>query len=354
MVIIITPAAGALALIALLLMAPVLYHAADAKNIIGTNRDDVLRGTSKSDTIKGKGGNDLIYGLASSDNLYGGSGNDKVFGANGNDNLYGWYGSNYLDGGPGRDTIYGTGAPTGACSERSCHPFQKNTIYGRGGSDTVILSYVDTITGADATVYGGPGNDRIQATGDSISFVIRGQQDNDYIALQGDSGMKVYGGPGNDEIHTRGDGNVQVYGGTGNDRIFDNSAPEGGRLFGESGNDYFELRDGEMTVTGGPGADTFVCRPHGTNTITDYNPDEGDTIQGPCEGPGIYYPLLESQAPNNATNATTPTNNATEPQPQPQPEPEPQPEPPAPPSTDDDDDNNGRGQANSTLSVGGE
>ena len=30
-------------------------------------------------------------------------------------------------------------------------------------------------------------------------------------------------------------------------------------------------------ITGGPGADKFICG-EGTDTITDYNPDEGDTI----------------------------------------------------------------------------
>lgn len=135
-----------------------MMNAAFAANIDGTNRDDRLRGTSSSDTIRVGGGNDLIYGRAGSDELYGGRGDDRIYGQRGNDNLYGWYGTNLLDGGAGRDTIYATGLV-----DRD-DPEPENLIYGRDGSDRVILKE------ADARVHGGKGNDRISATSDSSEY----------------------------------------------------------------------------------------------------------------------------------------------------------------------------------------
>ncbi|MDQ3852989.1 MAG: hypothetical protein M3299_09165 [Thermoproteota archaeon] len=40
--------------------------------------------------------------------------------------------------------------------------------------------------------------------------------------------------------------------------------------------------DGGDTLTGGPDADQFDCGA-GTDEVTDYNPDEGDTVQANCE-----------------------------------------------------------------------
>jgi hypothetical protein len=51
--IIISPA-GVLALISILLLVPVLDNAVDAANINGTNRDDVLRGTSRQKPLKAR------------------------------------------------------------------------------------------------------------------------------------------------------------------------------------------------------------------------------------------------------------------------------------------------------------
>jgi hypothetical protein len=260
--------------IIILLVAPVLHDAAYAANI-GTNGDDNLRGTRNSDTIRARGGDDLVYGRGSSDNLYGGRGNDRIYGANGNDNIYGWHGSNHLDAGPGRDTIYATGIRECFRANDPCSTWN-NVIYGRDGSDRVIVSYTD------ATIRGGRGNDRINVNGDSEDNSVRvhGQQGNDFIRSIG----PIYGDSGNDVIHVSNDGSTQAFGGPGHDRIFDHSPPEGGRLEGGPGDDYIELVGrAEPRMIGGPGADTFVCGPDSQfEIIEDYNPDEGDTIVGQC------------------------------------------------------------------------
>jgi Calx-beta domain/RTX calcium-binding nonapeptide repeat (4 copies) len=77
------------ALLALLLSTPAL-----AATIVGTKKNDVLRGTAGGDTINGKGGSDTLYGLGGNDLLLGGSGNDTLIGGRGADKL---------DCGPGHD-----------------------------------------------------------------------------------------------------------------------------------------------------------------------------------------------------------------------------------------------------------
>ena len=72
----------------LVLALPPLAAGAAAKRIVGTARNDVLRGTPGPDVIYGKAGNDKLYGRGGNDRLYGGPGADRFFC------------------GPGRDTVY--------------------------------------------------------------------------------------------------------------------------------------------------------------------------------------------------------------------------------------------------------
>jgi Ca2+-binding RTX toxin-like protein len=83
---------------------------------VGTNCDDVLRGTDEPDRIKGRAGEDIILGLGDSDILgdgkgedviYGGAGKDRTNGNEGPDTVYGDGGRNKLDGGAGDNTLYG-------------------------------------------------------------------------------------------------------------------------------------------------------------------------------------------------------------------------------------------------------
>jgi hypothetical protein len=60
---------------------------ADALNVIGSNGDDVLRGTPTDDSITGKGGDDRLFGLGGNDVLAGGAGADYVHGGMGSDRL---------------------------------------------------------------------------------------------------------------------------------------------------------------------------------------------------------------------------------------------------------------------------
>ena len=78
-----------------------------ACTILGTNGNDILRGTAEADVICGFDGNDQLRGLADNDTVLGGDGRDVVVGSGGSDFLAGGRGSDTLRGGGGRDSLRG-------------------------------------------------------------------------------------------------------------------------------------------------------------------------------------------------------------------------------------------------------
>ncbi len=88
-----------LATLAAAVAAAVAAASALAANIVGTARNDVLRGTPAADRISGGAGNDRLFGLGGNDVLTGGRGVDR------------------FDCGPGRDTA---NAQVGEIVARNC------------------------------------------------------------------------------------------------------------------------------------------------------------------------------------------------------------------------------------------
>jgi Ca2+-binding RTX toxin-like protein len=276
---------GAMLLVASGFIIILPMNVAFAATINGTNRNDVLEGTDSRDTIRGRGGN------------------DRIWGGSGNDNIYAWYGNNYVSGGEGRDTIYATGGPNrpgGPASD------DYNRLYGYGGNDRFIVRQ------AGATIYGGAGNDIVDAVVDAGfgGFKIYTGAGKDYVKL-GDNQADVFGGDGNDRllggveayhklfgeggndwIHIKGDSGSLGDDGRGNDYLLSTFE---GTLRGGNGDDILESK-GEIAVnrmTGGPGADEFRCGGGYNNdqsggssnlgdSVEDYNEEEGDTIVGRC------------------------------------------------------------------------
>jgi Ca2+-binding RTX toxin-like protein len=68
--------------------------------ITGTNGNDTLVGTNKSDVINARGGEDILRGANQSDDLRAGAGNDILHGELGADVLRGQEGDDHLYGGP--------------------------------------------------------------------------------------------------------------------------------------------------------------------------------------------------------------------------------------------------------------
>jgi hypothetical protein len=103
--------------------------------IVGSARDDVLRGTPRNDVICGRGGNDIVYG---------GEGHDLMLGGDGNDRLLGQGGRDYIVGGSGADVLRGGG--------------RDDELFGGGGADVLFAR-----DGVPDLVHGGPGRDRARA-----------------------------------------------------------------------------------------------------------------------------------------------------------------------------------------------
>ena len=124
-----------------------------------------------------------------------------------------------------------------------------DTLSGRSGDDTLSGAGGDDVLegeGGDDELYGDAGADDLYG---------------------GDDADLLYGGAGDDTLYGDG-GNDELYGDAGDDE-----------LYGGTGDDELEGGAGTDTLTGGAGADTFVfAAGHGTDTITDFNPEESDLI----------------------------------------------------------------------------
>ena len=105
--------------------------------IVGTDRNDRIKGSPGPDVIVGRGGDDVIRGEQGNDVLCGGYGNDELVGLAGNDRL---------SGGPGEDGLFGVGGNDIEVGGRG------NDLMTSGGGDA----------GADVLV-GAPGWTRCSA-----------------------------------------------------------------------------------------------------------------------------------------------------------------------------------------------
>jgi Ca2+-binding RTX toxin-like protein len=110
--------------------------------------------------------------------------------------------------------------------------------------------------------------------------------------IEGDEGPNtLVGTPGNDKIDSKGGndrnrGDTAFGDGSGDDKI--NSGKGDDVNFGDttegtgSGDDKINAGQGDDELTGNGGADKFQCG-GGEDTVTDFNPEEGDKATGNCE-----------------------------------------------------------------------
>ena len=134
-----------------------------------------------------------------------------------------------------------------------------------------------TYGGSNALVYGGDGNDLINATatsyyGTSGTLVAYGEAGNDRIAGGSGGSNKLYGGVGDDTIWGN-SGDDTLDGGEGDDTLYGSGGKDvltGGDgadyLNGGDGDDTLDGGEGDDTLSGGDGDDTFVYQ-SGSDTI---------------------------------------------------------------------------------------
>ena len=251
--------------------------------IVGTEGDDLLRGTPERDVIWGGGGDDVILGSLGNDLLCGGPGSDLIHGGRGNDvadggagdedRVIGDLGDDKLMGGSGdRDEVAGSlGIDT-----INGGPGNFDYVHGDYGYDRVdggpgkgdIASFA-TDVGAGRNGRGGVRVElaRHRARGDGHDRLYRvedveGSAFDDVLIGNGQANV-IDGGAGDDVIRGGG-GRDQIFGGQGSDRCSGARAKKScGREAKPKGSAYVELdpapgSGGGLILLGGPGGDHFV------------------------------------------------------------------------------------------------
>ena len=210
----------------------------DIENAIGSNADDIVRGSAGAnylsgaqgadviigrdgdDTVRGDGGDDVVYGELGADVLFGGDGDDTLFGGAGNDILSGGAGYDVLRGEGGFDTVSyqidgqdAQGGPSGS-------GFEINLMTGDVWSlDTrELLDRLETIEAA----VGSNAADII--LGSDGANILVGNVGNDFLSGAGGDDLLV-GGAG-DDILVGGDGDDTLLGTQGSDVLDGNAGAD--------------------------------------------------------------------------------------------------------------------------------
>ena len=207
----------------------------------------ILQGEAGDDTITGGRGPDDLYGGAGNDSLTGGAGLDRLFGGDGNDTLNDAWDGAFFDGGRGIDLLDLSAETASIGVAMGNNILLTEHVYDANGfpffSQSVPGSSLEgRVTGIE-NLTTGSGNDLLLGT-------------NGANVLDGGAGNDLFNGfRGNDTIFGR-VGTDTIYGGAGTDS-----------LSGGADNDLFPF----YFFTDSSARD-------GIDTITDFNPTEGDRI----------------------------------------------------------------------------
>jgi Ca2+-binding RTX toxin-like protein len=223
---------------------------ADFENLVGSNYNDTLKGTS---------GANVLAGLA---------GNDSLYGRNGNDRLIGGAGADLLDGGTGVDIAdYSASAAALALVANAAGGWS-----GSGGDaqgDTLVS--IETITGTT-------GDDTIDGSASTVALNFDGGGGND----------TVIGGAG-DDTFVVGAGVNNLSGGAGDDIFAITDA-----FFEGASNDPENPTD-RGSIDGGEGDNTldFSGMSVGVElTVTDQPPDDAIGAFAAATAPKTEYGLI--------------------------------------------------------------
>ncbi|WP_427452842.1 S8 family serine peptidase [Litorimonas sp. WD9-15] len=256
---------------------------ADIENIYAGDGNDILTGTSGSNTLYGGRGDDTIIGGSGNDALYGGTGDDAIsFGT----------GTVTIDGGTGQDTLIadagigrlradleaGTATVFDAAGKfAGTASFENIEIFQATDGNDVVTASTDGshIIGLDGRdkLTGGIGNDILE--GGSGHDRLIGLEGNDVI-MGGIGNDVISGGFGNDTI-SGGAGDDLIYGGPGTDILNGNGGLDDIR--GASGADIINGGAGNDRLRGNGGNDTFVFEVGtGRDRIIDFDKAGNDRI----------------------------------------------------------------------------
>lgn len=290
------------------------------EQVLGSDHDDHITGSSVDNTLVGGRGNDQIWGVDGHDDISGGDGNDTLNGGQGNDRIWGDAGNDVITASWGADTIYGGAGRdiySFASSTASISIDLVTNVHTGFASETLIYqvediaagSGNDTLRGNNAvnTLDGGAGDDFLD--GRNGNDILDGSAGND--TLMGGAGADTMtGGLGNDvfwiddagdtviehanggidqinasisidlsqnghveNIALQGTANINAKGNAANNRLAGNDGDN--LLEGRDGNDILNGDAGNDTLMGGAGADTMTG---GAGNDVFWIDNAGDTV----------------------------------------------------------------------------
>ncbi len=190
-------------------------------NIMGSDRSDVMTGTSFRDLLFGGNGNDRMIGGDGNDYLNGGSGNDSLSGSDGNDQLYGRAGNDVINGGIGNDYISGysgNDSLAGFYGDDTLHGSSGiDRLSGGGGRDVFLFSLTSNAPrGAvrEAIVDFTHGYDRIDLSEIDADLGRAGNQAFEFIGREGFGGnageLRYVGGILSGDVNGDGVADLQI------------------------------------------------------------------------------------------------------------------------------------------------
>ncbi|WP_423298271.1 calcium-binding protein, partial [Arcobacter sp. YIC-310] len=206
----------------------------NVENILGTQDNDILIGSSVDNTIKGNKGDDTIFGNAGNDLIEGGEGKDTIDGGEGDD---------YLNGGANSDTVSFENSTQKVIVDLETST-TNNQIGSATGEGVDILEDFENVIGSmfDDTIEGNSENNSI--SGKAGNDELKGLEGND-ILDGGEGNNNLAGGEGKDTL-TSGSGNDKLDGGEGDDTLEAGAGDDS--LIGGIGNDTLKGGEGNDTV----------------------------------------------------------------------------------------------------------
>ena len=164
-------------------------------------------------------------------------------------------------------------------------------VYGRGGNDYMVADYYSGW--GSSGLWGGDGNDTIDATNAQYGAKIYGDAGDDLLRTSSQGGSVAWGGDGNDTIYA----GSEAHGGAGNDVFVMTASYYGGGVYGDDGDDlitgdpsggyyansnFISGGNGADTMTGGGNSDTLASGNFatGTHTPADDMGLEHDVLKG--------------------------------------------------------------------------
>ena len=288
--------------------------------LVGEEGDDSIDGGGGRDRILGGEGNDYIDGGAGNDRIYGGEGDDTILGGEGNDWIRGDGGDDSIDGGAGNDSIGGN-----AGNDTIGGGAGDDYLYGDEGNDVI-----DGGAGADR-IFGGEGDDSLTGGTEVDTFVFEAGHGNDTITDFADgtdlidlsdlgvmnfAALSIADDTNGNAVITTSAGNTITLTGVAtadldaSNFLFDTTGTSGNdTIDGSVRSDRIVGYDGDDSLTGGGGADTFVFTSgHGNDTITDFE-DGTDLIDLSWMGIRNFDALSIADNANGNAVITTSTGN---------------------------------------------